>query len=178
MLSCWFRCHYTLAFRNVINIIFVIYYNIRNNDENSCGYASVVDQLWLGKMELSYLPLLRSSHQRCSVKEGVLRNFAKFTGKHLRQSLFSNKVVGLRPATLLKKDSGTGVSLWILRNLQEHLFYRTPFFSSVCLTCFNELQGDTKLLDHLLAFIFHIPDGIFPNYDFESIFFGINIIYS
>ena len=28
-------------------------------------------------------------------KEGVLRNFAKFTGKHLCQSLFFNKVAGL-----------------------------------------------------------------------------------
>ena len=28
------------------------------------------------------------SHQRCSVKKGVLRNFAKFTGKHLCQSLW------------------------------------------------------------------------------------------
>ena len=36
--------------------------------------------------------IFRSSHQRCSVKKGVLRNFAKFTGKHLRQSLFFNKV--------------------------------------------------------------------------------------
>ena len=36
----------------------------------------------------------RSSHQRCSVKKGVLRNFAKFTGKHLCQSLFFNKVAG------------------------------------------------------------------------------------
>ena len=36
-------------------------------------------------------------------KIGVLRNFAKFTGKHLCQSLFFNKVVGLRPATLLKR---------------------------------------------------------------------------
>ena len=26
--------------------------------------------------------------QRCSVKKGVLRNFAKFTGKHQGQSLF------------------------------------------------------------------------------------------
>ena len=25
----------------------------------------------------------RSSHRRCSVRKGVLRNFAKFTGKHL-----------------------------------------------------------------------------------------------
>ena len=37
------------------------------------------------------------------MKRGVLRNFAKFTGKHLCQSLFFNKVAGLRPATLLKK---------------------------------------------------------------------------
>ena len=29
--------------------------------------------------------------------EGVLRNFAKFTGKHMCQSLFFNKVAGLRP---------------------------------------------------------------------------------
>ena len=33
----------------------------------------------------------RSSHHRCSVKKGVLRNFAKFTGKHQCQSLFFNK---------------------------------------------------------------------------------------
>ena len=32
----------------------------------------------------------------------------------------------LRPATLLKKDSGAGVFLWILRNFWEHFFYRTP----------------------------------------------------
>ena len=42
-------------------------------------------------------------HQRCSMKKGVLRNFAKFLGKHLCPSLFFNKVVGLRSATLLKK---------------------------------------------------------------------------
>ena len=38
--------------------------------------------------------IFRSSHQRCSVKKGVLRNFAKFTGKHLCQSLFFNEVAG------------------------------------------------------------------------------------
>ena len=36
-------------------------------------------------------------------KKFVRRNFPKLTGKHLCQSLFSNKVAGLRPATLLKK---------------------------------------------------------------------------
>ena len=30
----------------------------------------------------------RSSHQRCSIKKSVLKNFTKFTGKHLCQSLF------------------------------------------------------------------------------------------
>ena len=39
----------------------------------------------------------RSSHQRCSIIKGVLRNVAKFTGKHLCQSLFLNKVAGLKP---------------------------------------------------------------------------------
>ena len=40
------------------------------------------------------LPSFRSSHWRCSVRKGVLGNFAKFTGKHLWQSLFFNKVAG------------------------------------------------------------------------------------
>ena len=43
----------------------------------------------------------RSSHQRCSIKKGVLRNFPKFTGKHLCQSLFVNKVT-LAQAFFLK----------------------------------------------------------------------------
>ena len=55
--------------------------------------------LWCGKRFCQF----RSSHQRCSIKKGVLRIFARFTGKHLCRSLFFNKVAGLRPATLLKK---------------------------------------------------------------------------
>ena len=51
----------------------------------------------------SFLLVFRSSYPRCFVRKGVLRNFAKFTSKHLYQSLFSNKVAGLRPATLFKK---------------------------------------------------------------------------
>ena len=45
----------------------------------------------------------RSSHQTCSMINDVLRNFAKFGGKRLCQSLFFNKVAGLRFATLIKK---------------------------------------------------------------------------
>ena len=64
----------------------------------------------------------RSSHQRCSTRKGVLRNFTKSTGKHLCQSLFFNKVADLRPATLVKKR------LWhrcFPVNFVE--FLRTPF---------------------------------------------------
>ena len=44
-----------------------------------------------------------------------LKNFAKFTGKHLCQSLFFNKVAGLNCLQVYwKRDSGTGVFLWIL----------------------------------------------------------------
>ena len=37
------------------------------------------------------------------MQNGILRNFTKFTGKHLCQSFFFNKVAGLGPATLLKR---------------------------------------------------------------------------
>ena len=37
----------------------------------------------------------RSSHPEMFFKKDVLRNFTKFTGKHLYQSLFLRKVAGL-----------------------------------------------------------------------------------
>ena len=49
-------------------------------------------------------------------KKGVLKNSAKFTGKHLCQSHFFNKVA------LLKKGYGTGVSLWIFEIFKNTFF--------------------------------------------------------
>ena len=69
--------------------------------------------------------IFRSSRRMCSVKKGVLRNFAKFTGKHLCQSLFFNKVAGLGPATLLKKRLW---HRWFPLNLAKSL--RTPFLQN------------------------------------------------
>ena len=37
------------------------------------------------------------------MKKGVLENFVKFTGNHLRQSHSIDNVAGLRHATILKK---------------------------------------------------------------------------
>ena len=47
--------------------------------------------------------MARSTRPEVFHKKGVLRSFAKLTGKHLCQNLFINKVASLRPATLLKK---------------------------------------------------------------------------
>ena len=45
--------------------------------------------------EISIGANVRSSHWRCSVKEGVLKSFEKITGKHLCQSRFFDKFAGL-----------------------------------------------------------------------------------
>ena len=44
----------------------------------------------------------RNSLPKLFYKKAVLKNFARFTGKQLCQSLFFNKVSGLRSATLLR----------------------------------------------------------------------------
>ena len=57
-------------------------------------------------------------------KKDVLRNFAKFAGKHQSQRLIFNKVAVLRTATLLKKN------LWhrcFPANFAEYI--RTPFLT-------------------------------------------------
>ena len=46
---------------------------------------------------------IKSSHPELFCKKLVLKNFAKFTGKHLRWSLFFKKFSALQPATLIKK---------------------------------------------------------------------------
>ena len=49
---------------------------------------------------LSYLVTNRRSRPEVFCKKGALKYFAKFTGKHLCQSLFYNKVAGLQALTL------------------------------------------------------------------------------
>ena len=67
----------------------------------------------------------RSNPRRFSVRKGFLENFAKLTGKQLRQWLFFNKVAALRAATRLKKR------LWH-RCFPADLakFLRTPFLQN------------------------------------------------
>ena len=55
-------------------------------------------------------------------KKSVLKNFAKFTGKHLYQGLFFNKVVRWRVQLYLKSDSDT-----VFFPVNYAKFPRTPF---------------------------------------------------
>ena len=82
--------------------------------------------LQIAKLDLNYkLQLLAYEYQTQSPR-GVLRKRRpqKFRKIHrkipLPESLF-NKVPGIRLATLLKRDSGTGDFLWILLN--ENTFF-------------------------------------------------------
>ena len=73
----------------------------------------------------------RSSRPEMFCKK-VYRNFAKFTGKHLCQSLFFNKVAGLRPTTLLKRRPATLSKERIWHScfpVNFEKFLRTPFVS-------------------------------------------------
>ena len=67
---------------------------------------------------------IRSSRPEVFCEKGILRNFTKFTGKYLCQSLFFNIVAGLRPATLLKKEALAQVF-----PVNFVKFQRTPFFT-------------------------------------------------
>ena len=83
--------------KETFNISLVLF--IRNKFQNQFRYQ---------------LPAYKASQLKCNLdsqiqkqppeifyKKGALKNFTKFTGKHLCQSLFFNKIAGLRRATLL-----------------------------------------------------------------------------
>ena len=69
--------------------------------------------------------------RRCSVKKVALGNFTKFIGKHLCQSLFFNKVAGLRLAILLKKESLAQVIPCEFCKISKNTFFhRTPLVAA------------------------------------------------
>ena len=86
---------------------------------------------------------VRNSHRRCFIKKGVLKNFAKFSGKRLCQSLFFNKVNN--------KDT------------------RTTSLTSCCLYCkgyirYKTIFCHTVALDVQLMFLFEVKIVSFTRY--------------
>ena len=74
----------------------------------------------------------RSSRLEVFCKNGVLKNFAKFTGKNLYGSLFFDKVVACKSATLTKEDPINLFSCEFCEVFKEHLFYRTSVNGCFC----------------------------------------------
>ena len=72
--------------------------------------------------------LSEAAVQRCSVKKGFLKNFTNTWKTPALESLF-NKGAGLR--IYWKRDwKGVGVFLWILWNISNIFFYRTPLVAA------------------------------------------------
>ena len=107
------RIHCVLLF--VINKVLSLYQR---------QFLMVLGEGHLKKLFLQQSPVLqkttiyRSSRPEVFCKKGVLRNFAKFTGKHLRQSLLFNNL-----QLYQKRDWYR----WLPVNLAK--FLRTPFFT-------------------------------------------------
>ena len=91
-------------------------------------------------------------------EKGVPKNFVKFTGKHLSQSLFFNNVADLMPALLLKIDSNTDVFQLMLSNFYEHLQWLLFRFDEMRLVYVREDTPSEHLTKHKLP------------YDIESLF--------
>ena len=116
----------------------------KNKITRSFVLISLTVSLWC-KHELQIF-ILRSSHWRCTLKRGVLKNFSKFKGKHMSQSQT------FRTTTLWKRDSSKSIYVWIFKIykntfLTEHLRGTTSVFSTQLLLdpqigkrCFSGLK--------------------------------------
>ena len=108
---------------------------------NSCKGLSY-PWAWFCVQQLRCSPISKAVFQKCSVKNDVLKNFAKFIGKLLYQSLFFNKVAGLRPAILLKKR------LW-------HRYFSVNFAKFLRIPFFIEQLCFCSVIDHSWTFILY-----------------------
>ena len=92
----------------------------------------------------------RSSHRRCSVRKGVLRNFTIITGKHLRESLFFNKVAGWPVESLAQ------VFYCEFLEISKSTFFTEHFPATASMSsCFlGEVKGRSSNLSALRKILF------------------------
>ena len=88
----------------------------------------------------------RSSHRRCSIKTGVLKNFAKFTRQHLCQSLtvFLKKVF----CKFIKKETLTHVF-----SCEFCEIFQNTFFTENIWTTASELTRTKSKERYFIVFI-------------------------
>ena len=96
---------------------------------------------WALLLIFKFAEQLQKQPPKVFFEESLIRNFAKFEGKHLCESLFFNKVVGLSPATLLKVT---------LAQVFSCEFYKALFLQNSSGRLFLQL-----VLRHLLTMVNH-----------------------
>ena len=75
-----------------------------------------------------HIKFRKSILDRCSMKKLFLK-ILQYSQENTYVGVFFNKNAGVQSVTLIKRDSNTGVFLWVLRNFWEHLFWKISFFS-------------------------------------------------
>ena len=60
--------------------------------------------VYIFPFDVKFKKLLRRSQRRCSVRKSVVRNFTKFTGKHLSKHLFLMNTYGLLLLVITKSN--------------------------------------------------------------------------
>ena len=96
----WYNPHESNCSSKFISILYVTDYALRKkwNCAGNCGFGYITEEMLNGKLHVLcsvmncwikriLCKIFKSSHQRCFVRKDILRNFAKFKGKHLCQSL-------------------------------------------------------------------------------------------
>ena len=92
----------------------------------------------------------RSSHRKSSERKGVLRNFAKFTGKHLCQGLF---LIKFQAQILQNSQKNTCARMSLLTKLQDEAcnFIKKETLAQVFSREFCENSENTFFTEHLRA---------------------------
>ena len=108
--------------KNLPNLCQEIHSLLQMQFTGCCKWTLLLSKLWrkygslwtfqvLAFFKWKYFRFDRSSHPEVFYNKSCYKNFAKYTGKHAS---------GLQ--LYLKRNSGTGVFLWILRNFRKTYF--------------------------------------------------------
>ena len=84
--------------------------------------------------------IFRNNRREVFCKKGVLKNFTKFTGKHLCQSLFYDKVAVLRPQALAQVFLYEFFKISISTFFTEHLWTTASEYLLLILSFFKSFE--------------------------------------
>ena len=122
----------------------------KRNDKDHHEKVRFFSHSWVLELVFWENVFLRSSLQEVFYKEGVLRSFAKFTRKHLCQSLFFNKVAGLakflRTLFLTEHLWVTASKVWKECRINFRFFSDWYFRIKFCFKCEIFFQFTPEIL--------------------------------